>query len=117
MINTEIVNARIENWWLRKNENDIVELDLELKLNSGNCVLPVYPGDMDKLFNVLKIKDIRELKGAACIALLYDRCVKTIGDFLFISAAEWYTNINKIKEHDEKYWLNYDIFLKYNDKY
>ena len=110
-----IENARIKNWWLRKNDNDIVELDLELELNSGGCVIPVYPEDMDKLFNILNIKDIKELKGAACIALLCNRCVKTIGDFLFISAAKWGTDVNKIKEHDEKYWLNYELYLKYKD--
>ena len=110
-----IYNAYIKNWWLKKEEGTLL-LKLEIRSTEGTAIINVLPNEIEKLFNVLHILDIKELKNAPCIALVTDRIIRTIGNFMFLSVENIYSDKERINELDSKHWLDYNIYLKYKDK-
>lgn len=102
-----IYNAFIEEWNIEKSERyyETIVLLLTVKSTQGTAILTLSLDNLKRLFDILKISDIKDLKGRPCLALFSDSCIRTIGDFMF-------PNYN-FKYDESKYWLDYDIYLKY----
>lgn len=111
-----IYNAYIKNWWIKFNDNNELILRLEICSTEGDAILNIFPNEIEKLFKILKISNIENLKNAPCIALITNYCMRTIGDFMFVSFEDIYSDKEELKERESKYWLDYDIYLKYKDE-
>ena len=109
-------NAYIQNWWIEYIDSfGDIGLGLEIKSTRGNALLTLPLEEIRRVFEVLNITKITELKGKPCLALITDNQLKTIGNFMFDSVEDIYSDEVKVHLIDSKYWVDYDIYLKYKD--
>ena len=109
-------NAFINNWWIQYLENlQDIGLRIEVTSTKGHAILELTLEEMKKLFQVLNITSLTELKGKSCLALIYNNILKTIGNFMFVSVADIYSDEVKVHLIDSKYWVDYDKYLEYKD--
>lgn len=67
MENKKLENAKIDSWLFKINDFDHLELVIGLKGNSWGVVTSFYTLDsMEKLFDILGIVNIEQLKGSYC---------------------------------------------------
>lgn len=114
----DIYNAKIINWTLEKEyKEEPILLNLRLKSIFGECVLLISLDKIEKLFNILEIYNIKDLKNASCVIFVTDfNMVRTIGNFLFYDASEDFNDQTKIDSINSPQILDYDIYLQYKDK-
>lgn len=103
-----IFNAEIVKWQIRRSEkyNETLELSMEIKSTEGNVIYAIPIKDINKFFDIIKINDIKELQGSACIVLINNDHFCTVGNFL----AAYKSDIQYSWMYSEKYK---DLILKY----
>lgn len=106
-----IFNAKITNWEIKRNEkyNETLELSMEIKSTEGTAIYAIPIKDINKLFDVIKINNIKELQGSSCIVLINNDYFCTVGNFL----AAYECNIQYDWMYSEKYR---DLILKYYEE-
>ena len=79
-----IYNAKIKNMWIRKDyPEERLELKLEITSTEGSTCLSFEISQMEKIFDILEICDIKNIINSPCIVLIYNHTMKDIGRFLF----------------------------------
>lgn len=113
-----VVNAKIKNWWIKKDRSisgDPVQLFLEVASTDGAAVITYDMNKIDKLFQVLEIDNIDDLKGSPCIVFCEDNYIRTIGNFLY----KYYDFLHDSgsTKYEEENWIDYWIWKKSIEEY
>lgn len=112
-----IYNGRIINYRviLDPDYGKEVVLIYNIQMITGNCFLSTPISQLTQMFKILEIENIEQLKNAPCLVLVENNMAKTIGNFLFSSVENIYSDTNKIDSIDSQYWLNYDLYKKFKE--
>ena len=79
-----IYNAKIKNMWLKKEyPEEQLKLNLEIQSTEGSACLSFEISQIEKIFDILEIYDIKNIINSPCIVLIYNHTMKDIGRFLF----------------------------------
>ena len=79
-----IYNAKIQNMWIRKTyPEESLKLELEIKSTEGSACMFFELSQIEKIFDILEINDIKDIINSPCIALIDNNIMKDIGRFLF----------------------------------
>ena len=79
-----IYNAKIKNAWIKKKyPEERLKLELEIKSTEGSACLSFEISQIEKIFDILEIYDIKNIINSPCIVLIYNGTMKDIGRFLF----------------------------------
>lgn len=79
-----IYNAKIKNMWIKKEyPEEQLKLKLEIKSTEGSACLSFEISQIEKIFDILEICDIKDIINSPCIVLIYNHIMKDIGRFLF----------------------------------
>ena len=79
-----IYNAKIKNMWIKKEyPEERVKLELEIKSTEGSACLSFEISQIEKIFDILEIYNIKNIINSPCIVLIYNHTMKDIGRFLF----------------------------------
>ena len=79
-----IYNAKIKNMRLRKRyPEERLKLELEIKSTEGSAYMFFEISQIEKIFDILEIYDIKNIINSPCIVLIYNGTMKDIGRFLF----------------------------------
>ena len=102
MINKlKIENAIIDSWWIsRESKDEDITISLQINISSGGAVIDYPLTKIKELFDLLHIDKIGELTGRPCVVLIEDKCMRTIGDFLY------YNHPIGVYDH----WIDYDKY-------
>ena len=80
-----IYNAKIKNMWIQKRyPEERLKLELEIKSTEGSACMSFEMSQIEKIFDILEIYDIKDIINSPCIVLIYNGMMKDIGRFLFI---------------------------------
>lgn len=80
-----IYNAKIKNMWMKKEyPEERLKLTLEIKSTKGHACMSFEISQIEKIFDVLEINNIKDIINSPCIVLIYNDIMKDIGRFLFI---------------------------------
>ena len=79
-----IYNAKIKNMWIQKKyPEERLKLELEIQSTEGSACLFFELSQIEKIFDILEICDIKDIINSPCIVLIYNYTMKDIGRFLF----------------------------------
>lgn len=82
---SKICNAKIKNMWIKKEyPEERLKLTLEIKSTEGSACMSFEISQIEKIFDILEIYDIKNIINSPCIVLIDDHIMKDIGRFLFI---------------------------------
>ena len=102
-----IYNAKIKNMWLQKKyPEERLKLELEIKSTEGSACMFFEMSQIEKIFDILEIYDIKNIINSPCIVLIYNNTMKDIGRFLFTHYD------GKLFSDEEKDWVFNDPLRK-----
>lgn len=102
-----IYNAKIKDMWIRKKyPEERLKLELEIKSTEGTTCLSFEMSQIEKIFDILEICDIKNIINSSCIVLIHNYIVKDIGRFLFTHYD------GRPFSDEEKDWVFNDPFRK-----
>ena len=82
------------------------KLELEIKSTEGSACLSFEISQIEKIFDILEIYDIKDIINSPCIVLIYNDIMRDIGRFLFTHYD------GRPFSEEEKDWVFNDPFRK-----
>lgn len=106
-----IANAKIEKWWIRCDPETVdnhVTIKLEIRSSEGTAVVSYDIQKITKLFNILDITDLNNLKNTPCIVYIDNGLMKTLGNFLY-KYYDFYDN----EKYQNENWMDWNLVKDY----